>query len=135
MPNAADARRLDLDHTGAALIMRPEVPDLLQDVLAAAERTIKRPSGDPRRIDELERLFEKVDGAQHWATDEPRRLVNRRTVELVRELRALERLGPFGEADEIALGKAIAVLLQAQVQRDALAAMMVRARAGREAIR
>lgn len=111
--------------------MRPEVPDLLQDVLALAERVLKKASRDPRRLDAIEQLLERLDAAQHWPTDEPRRFVDARTLQLVRELRTIERVGML-DRDELELAVGIAALLLKRVQADAYQAMLVRARAGRE---
>ncbi len=110
--------------------MNPGVPDLLSRVLAEAGSTLDRPSGDLRRLDRLERLFDEVAAGTHWATDDRRgRLINDWTVMLVKMLRMIERLGPLGDAGELARAMTVGLALLPYVQADARAALDARAAA------
>jgi hypothetical protein len=114
--------------------MRPEIPNILTRVISAAEKTLAKPTGDDRRRDALEQLFEEVDQARQWPTDEPRRFVNEWTRDLVRHLRTLERLGPLGrhtDPDEYSRANKIAAALLPFVAVDKLAARQVELQAGR----
>lgn len=109
--------------------MNPAVPGLLSDVLAAAEKTLAAPGNDPRRLDQLERLIDRVDEAMQWGTDQPRRFVNDWTLMLLKMVRKLERLGPFGDGDEAPRARTLAVMLTDFVRADAGQALEVTARA------
>lgn len=111
--------------------MRPEMPSLLSDVVGAAERTIDRVTGDVRRIDGLEQLFERVTAACDWATDEPRRLCAEHTKLLVQQLRAIERKGPLSDPHETSWRATIVAALLPYVRADLSAALDVTANAGR----
>jgi hypothetical protein len=103
--------------------MNPKIPDLLSRVLEAAARTLERPSGDPRRLDVIERLHDDVREGFAWGEDGPRRLINDETVALVQQLRRIEREGPLGEPLVLTRAETIARALLPYVQEDAMAAL------------
>lgn len=112
--------------------MNPKTPELLGRVLALAEKVLDRPSGDPRRQDAVEKLFDEVHEATSWGTDEKAgRLVNQWTVLLVQMMRRIETLGPLGDADELVRASTIGAVLIGFVQRDCVAALGIAARGGR----
>ncbi len=112
--------------------MNPKTPELLGRVLKLADQVLDRPSGDPRRQDMVERLFEEVHDATSWGTDEKAgRLINQWTVLLVQMMRKIETLGPLGDADELVRAATIGAVLLGFVQRDSLAALEIAARGGR----
>lgn len=108
--------------------MNPRVPDILSRVTEAARRTLDRPSGDPRRLDAIEQLFEEAQEATSLATDQPRRFVNDWTMMLLTMLSRLERLGPLGPADDLARAETVGRALLPYVQDDMFAAHRAAAR-------
>lgn len=106
--------------------MNPKIPDLLASVLAAAEKTLPRPSGDARRQEQIEKLHDEVAALAGRAANHP--LVNDWTVMLVKLLRKLERMGPFGEAGELARAAQVGLVLLPYVRADLAAALDILAR-------
>jgi len=90
--------------------MNPKTPDLLARVIAAAERTLMKPTGDLRRREELERLADDVITAKDWPTDKPPRLIGDWTVLLVNMLRRAEREAPLSRERALAAGLAKLIL-------------------------
>ncbi len=98
--------------------MKPAIPDLLSAICAIGDRTLDRPTGDPRRLDEINRLLEQAQIAIAGST----LLVNEWTLLFLRMLRKLEQAGPLGEPEEIARAQAIGLGLQSFISKDCLAA-------------
>jgi hypothetical protein len=108
--------------------MKPECPDILTRVLAIAEKTLDRPTGHHRRRDEIEKLFEEVAAAKEWPTDRPPRVVNEWTELLVKMLRKIEAIGPYGDQHDVTRAAVVAKTLVELVQRDLLSALQIAAR-------
>jgi hypothetical protein len=109
--------------------MNPQVPGILSRVLEAASKTLDRPTGDPRRLDQIERLFDDVHTACNWPTDQPKRFVNEWTLTLMTMLRKIERAGPLGYGDELNRAMTVGLSLLPFIQRDGFDAMKVAAHA------
>lgn len=111
--------------------MKPEMTALLSEIIGAAEKTLDRPTGDPRRLDQLEKLFDRVGEACNWPTDQPRRLCDESTALLMTQLRAIERLGLFGDRHELSWRATVAAALLPYVKADLGQALEIVRNAGR----
>lgn len=106
--------------------MNARVTGLLSRVVDAAQRTLKSPTGDLRRIEELTKLRDESIEAVGWPTDEPYHHVNLWTVTLTKILCAIETAQPIVRADEFsdrARGLPIARMLLMYVRADLAAAL------------
>jgi hypothetical protein len=112
--------------------MNPKIPDLLSRAVEMASKSLDRAIGDPRRLDQIDRLVDEVIEACDWPTDEKRRFVNDWTRMLMQMVRRLERLGPLGDPDEIIRAGTVAGILLRHVGEDLLAARKVELAGGRE---
>jgi len=108
--------------------MNPAVPDLLGEVLQAAAQTLDRATGAPRRLDNLEQLYQQVTVAAEWPTDRPHRYVNRWTILFVAQLRAIERgINKDSDARDGVRAEVLARALLPMIQRDAREALDAKA--------
>jgi hypothetical protein len=98
--------------------MKPHIPDLLSSILSIADKTLDRPTGDPRRLDDINRLFDQAQIALAGATLH----VNEWTLLLLRMLRKIEQHGPLGEAGDIERAMTVGLALKPYVANDCLAA-------------
>lgn len=124
MTRAALSNRHE-DHPAMPL---DDIAQLLSRVLGVAERSLDRPSGEPRRRDEIEGLFEQVAQAQRDAPLEGgHRLVNDWTAMLMKMVRMIERLGPLGDRDELARATTVGLALLPYVRADLSTALDLKA--------
>jgi hypothetical protein len=107
--------------------MNPKVPDVLGRVLNLAHVTLDHPTGDLRRLDQIEKLFDEVHHASTWPSEGPS-LVNDWTLMLMKMLRKIERLGPLGDTDELARATTVGLALMPYVSADVLKAHAIAAR-------
>ena len=98
--------------------MKRPVPDLLSAILAAADKTLDRSTGDLRRLDEIETLFEDANIAIAGASIH----VNEWTLLLLRMMRKIEQLGPLGDPDTLQRAMIVAHAIRPSIIADSLAA-------------
>lgn len=98
--------------------MNPHIPEILSAVIGLADKTLDRPTGDYRRLDQIEQLYTRVHVACECATDQPRRFVNEWTLMLMTMLRKIERAGPLGDVNELARASTVGLALIEYVRRD-----------------
>jgi hypothetical protein len=96
--------------------MKRPVPDLLSAILAVAAKTLDRPSGDLRRLDDIEKLFEETNIAIAGASI----YINEWTLLLLRMMRKIEQQGPLGDPDTLQRAMVVAHAIQSFVMTDSL---------------
>jgi len=109
--------------------MNPKITDILARTIAAAEQTLDRSSGDARRLDVIERLFEEVTAAARRPCEHGENPINDWTAMLLTMLRKIERAGPYGDAQELTRAVTIGAVLLPCVQRDLALALTTIAQA------
>lgn len=109
--------------------MNPNTPDLLSRILKMADATLDRPSGDIRRLDTIEKLFEEADRVCARPSEERFALVNEWTLLLIKMMRKLEQLGPLGPAEDVKRALAVGHAIVPGIIADSLEAHRLAAQA------
>lgn len=109
--------------------MTAPAADLLSRILEVSDKTLDRATGDMRRLDRIELLFEEASRFAARLHDGPRAFVNEWTLLLLTMLRKLERHGPLGDAREIKRAMTVAAVVREHVIADSLDAHLYAANA------